>query len=292
MEQNNEMQAMELTKVLQPEVAAMQDKFALACQTAASLQLQNNATAAFQAVCVVKMMRDALTDQVVREVFEPLMNTKIGFRTDKDPNRPRKRKDGTMEKPEPYRTAVVRDCIIDAVINGLMPTGNQFNIISGSMYPTREGYAALLKRIGCKYMINFSQDNTPQNPSSAEIRCNISFEYSGEKNGFTMVATVPKDSFSSYDQLKGKADRRAKKALYEYLTGCDLGDADEDSSVPAEPDRQVRFVNLPPEEDGRQEAAPARTTQRAAMESAGTAAERDWRQKAAAQPSSQQGPSF
>ena len=155
MEQNNQTQALEISKVLEPSVVAMQDKFAVACQTAASLQLQNNATAAFQAVCVVKMMRDALTDQVVKQVFEPLMNTKIGFRTDKDPNRPRKKKDGTFETPKPYSTEVVRDCIIDAVINGLMPTGNQFNIISGTMYPTKEGYAALLKKIGCKYMISY-----------------------------------------------------------------------------------------------------------------------------------------
>ena len=285
MEQNNQTQALEISKVLEPSVVAMQDKFAVACQTAASLQLQNNATAAFQAVCVVKMMRDALTDQVVKQVFEPFMNTKIGFCTDKDPNRPRKKKDGTFETPKPYSTEVVRDCIIDAVINGLMPTGNQFNIISGTMYPTKEGYAALLKKIGCKYMISYSQDNTPQNPSAAEIRCNISFEHDGEKNGFTMVATVPKDSFSSYDQLKGKAERRAKKALYEYLTGCDLGDADEDSSTPEA--QQIpnagRQIAMPAPE------APAESA-REAMNRAAAQTDSDWRQKA--QQQSQGGPNF
>ena len=57
-------------------------------------------------------------------------------------------------------------------------------------------------------------------------------KYNGEKNGFSIIATVKKDDYSSHDQLRGKAERKAKKALYEYITGCDFGDADEQSSVP------------------------------------------------------------
>jgi len=43
------------------------------------------------------------------------------------------------------------------------------------------------------------------------------------------MAVVPKNAYSSYDQLKGKAERRAKKMLYEYVTGLDLGEYDGDS---------------------------------------------------------------
>ena len=53
-----------------------------------------------------------------------------------------------------------------------------------------------------------------------------------KKIGFSIIATVKKDDYSSHDQLRGKAERKAKKALYEYITGCDFGDADEQSSVP------------------------------------------------------------
>ena len=45
------------------------------------------------------------------------------------------------------------------------------------------------------------------------------------------MATVKKDTYSSHDQLRGKAERRAKKVLYEYITGCDLGDGDEESTI-------------------------------------------------------------
>ena len=96
------------------------------------------------------------------------------------------------------------------------------------MYPTKEGYTALLRKLGVKYFIDVSFDKG-QTAGFAEVPCKISYTYNGEKNSFGIVATVKKDDYSSPDQIRGKAERRAKKALYEYITGCDFGDADEQS---------------------------------------------------------------
>lgn len=236
MEKNNELQV----QVLGAEVAAMQTKFEMAVATAHSIELANNACASFQSVCAIKQLRDALTDEVMNAVFMPLMNTTIGFRTDHDPNKKRRKYNPSTRQYEelpaaqPYSIPIVRDCIIDAICIGLMPTGNQFNIISERMYPTKEGYTALLKRIGCKYYIDVAQDTKPADSPFAEIPCKISYMWNGEKSSFSIVATVKKDSTSSADQLRGKAERRAKKALYEYLTGCDFGDADEESAIGTE----------------------------------------------------------
>lgn len=244
MEEKNEMALMQ-SKMLSPAVIAMQSEFALACQTAENMNLQNNACAAFQAVCVVQQLRMALSDEVMNAVFVPLMNTTIGFRTDKDPNKPAKQKDGSYKAPAPYPMAVVRDCLIDAISIGLMPTGNQFNIIAGRMYPTKEGYTALLKKIGCKYIISVGQDQQKPDAPFAEIPCKINYDWNGDKGGYTFIATVKKDSYSSADQLRGKAERRAKKSLYEYLTGCDFGDADEDSSAPMATKQKTDVIEVP-----------------------------------------------
>ena len=201
-------------------------KFELACKDAASLQIVNNFTAAFTAVNVISLLREALSDEVMAKVFMPLMNTKVGFLTDRT-GRPDKR--GNVRPT--YDIPVVRDAIIDAVSIGLLPTGNQFNIIAERMYPTKEGYTALLRKLGVKYFIDVSHDKG-QTAGFAEIPCKVSYEYNGERNSFTVVATVKKDDYSSHDQLRGKAERRAKKALYEYITGCDFGDADEQSATP------------------------------------------------------------
>lgn len=205
-------------------VVAAKETFELACKEAQGLQIVNNFGAAFTAVHVVTLLRHALTDEVMTAVFMPLMNTKIGFLTDRN-GRPNSR----GEVKPLYNTNVVRDAIIDAVAIGLLPTGNQFNIIADRMYPTKEGYTALLRKLGVKYFIEVSYDKS-QTQGFAEIPCKISYQYDGEKNCFSIVATVKKDSYSSPDQLRGKAERRAKKALYEYITGCDFGDADDESS--------------------------------------------------------------
>ena len=212
-----------------PSIAAAQKKFELACKSAEGLQTVNNYAAAFQAATVVSLLRDAMTDEVMELIFMPLMNTKVGFLTDHN-GKPRS---GGRPALPLYPKEVVRDCIIDAVSIGLLPTGNQFNIIADRMYPTKEGYTALLRRLGVKYVIDVSYDKS-QTKGFAEIPCKIAFEHNGEKNSFSIVATVKKDDYSSPDQLRGKAERRAKKALYEYITGCDFGDADEESSIPVD----------------------------------------------------------
>lgn len=234
-------------------IANAQQKFEIACQTAQGLTTLNNFTAAFQAVTVVNLLREALSDEVMNQVFMPLQNTKVGFLTDHDPKK--KNKNGMPAIP--YGVDVVRDAIIDAVTNGLLPSGNQFNIIAGRMYPTKEGYTALLKKIGCKYFIEKGFDKS-QDSRFAEINCKISYEYQGKKNSFNYVAVVKKDDFSSPDQISGKAERRAKKVLYEYLTGCDLGDADENSGKVVEQSAEIISTTTKAEET----AAPATTAEK------------------------------
>lgn len=207
-------------------IVAAQEKFEVALRDASAIDIVNNFGAAFNAARVITLLREALTEEVMTTIFMPLMNTKVGFRTDRDGKRDKR---GNVK--EPYDVATVRDAIIDAAIIGLLPTGNQFNIISGTMYPTKEGYTVLLKKLGAKYVIDVQQD-VSQNPDFAQFPCKITYSHNGERNSLTVNATVKRDSYSSNDQLRGKAERRAKKALYEYLTGSDFGDADETSSRP------------------------------------------------------------
>lgn len=203
-----------------PVITQAQQKWELACKEASGLQLINNFSAAFTAVNMIKLLREALTDEVMKEVFMPLMNTKVGFLTDRT-GKPTSRGDS---KP-PYSIQVVRDAIIDGVSIGLSPTGNQMNIIAERMYPTKEGYTSLLRRLGVKYLLDVGYDKGA-NAGFAEIPVKITYEHENKRNGFSIMATVKKDSYSSHDQLRGKAERRAKRVLYEYITGCDFGDAD------------------------------------------------------------------
>lgn len=196
-----------------------QEKFEEVIKKASDISLFQKAGAAFQAVHIVKNLKEVLTDEIMKEVFMPLMGSRIGFLTDRD----KPGKDG--KKRSPYTIDEVRDCIIDAASYGILPTFNQMNIIAGKMYPTKEGYTALLKKIGAKYMITFGRDLTKPNDNHSEISYKANFEFKGEKGALGATAIVPKTAYSSYDQQKGKAERRAKKALFEYLSGLDLGES-------------------------------------------------------------------
>lgn len=224
-------------------------QFELACTEAEGLSLMQNAGAAFKAVIVVNNLRQALTDEVMKMVFMPLMNTKIGFLTDRT-GKPNKR---GQTKPL-YTINEVRDCIIDAASFGLLPTFNQFNILAGRMYPTKEGYTSLLKKIKCQYILNVGQDSASNDANEAIIPVKINYQYRGEKNSFVATFHIPKYSTDGSDQLKGKAERRAKKQLYEYVTGLDLGEVTEEGTATVIPnDRTPADEKVIEQEDNSEE---------------------------------------
>ena len=209
------------------------ENFSVAMKDAQRLDIVNNVCGAFDAAIIVQKLETILTDEIMDAVFMPLMNKKIGFRTDRDPSRPDKR---TGVAPKPYTRDVVRTCIIDAAANGLLPTGNQFNIISSTMYPTKEGYTALLAKLKASsmqlvYTFEFDPETkaVSADPTYVAIPCRVGYKTSREdmKGWFRYVAMVKSNGeTSTTDQLRGKAERKCKKAFFEFLTGIDLGDAD------------------------------------------------------------------
>lgn len=233
MEQTDKPQSNKLMNIDQA-----RDTFALTLKDAQSLDIVNNVAGAFDAAIIVSKLEAVLTDEIMDAVFMPLMNKKIGFRTDRDPSRPDKR---TGIAPKPYTRDVVRTCIIDGAANGLLPTGNQWNIISGNMYPTKEGYTSLLAKLKASplqlvYTFEFDPDTTVKSadPSYVAIPCRIGYKTSREdlKGWFKYVAMVKSNGeTSTTDQLRGKAERKCKRAFYEFLTGIDLGDADATETV-------------------------------------------------------------
>ena len=96
------------TNTLPATILAAKEKFELACKDASALQIVSNFGAAFTAVNVIALLREAMTDEVMDKVFMPLMNTKIGFLTDRNG---RARSGGRAPLPL-YTRDIVRDCII------------------------------------------------------------------------------------------------------------------------------------------------------------------------------------
>lgn len=179
----------------------------------------------FQKAFVVSSAIQVLKEKLTIEYMQPIMalqGSNLGFRTDKDIDNVSKQK-GTG-----YPIEVVKDCVIDAVFLGLEVTGNQFNIIGGNMYPTREGFGALLdKMTNLKKNFTYTKIVQPAGEKVANVTVQIDWQLGTETVRKQVIDfPIKSNAYTSYDALIGKAERKAKRWLYNTIKGTDISDGD------------------------------------------------------------------
>lgn len=223
-----------------------------------TLSKNNSLVSCLSAASAMYMLDQVLTDDVVHTYFFPLMNTRAGFLTDRNPNKVRR----GQQPATPYTIAEVRACLKDAILKGLLPVGNQFNIISGSVYITREGYTALLSRMGVKHRIIPSQ--LADRDGYAVYSCRIeAMTAQGDRISYTNEVLFKRGQYDSDALLQGKAYARSVKSLWTYVSGLDSGDAVEDDAVERVIEDAPAEV-VPPTQPGQQAATQTRSAQVAA----------------------------
>lgn len=186
---------------------------------------KNNAVAMFSCASAIGQLRKALTDEVMTEIVLPLVDTKAGFLTDRRPT-------AKNPHPQPYSLQVLRNCVIDAILKGLALHGNQINIISGQVYITKEGYAALLKKLGVKYIIDAGAPIV--NGETVTFSVSVNAKYQGEAISYKTSFMSKVTQYASFDLLAGKATARAIKSLYTYVSGIDAGEVADVTSEPTQ----------------------------------------------------------
>ncbi len=187
-------------------------------------ELGNNTAVLFskaysRATAIVEL-RKLLTDEYMAPIMA-LQGTKLGFKTDKDLN-----KDGT--KGPGYPVAVVRDCLIESVFLGLQPTGNEFNIIGGNVYPTKEGCKKLLDNMGVIHKVTPEITKMTQDKTSAVITSVIEWQENGSNKKDTVSFPMKMNAYTSVDALIGKGKRKSYAWLLEQLTGREMVDGEVD----------------------------------------------------------------
>lgn len=198
-----------------PDIAANLDVTVLAV-------MGENALTGFQRAYMIASATEQLREMLTPEYMNPIMKlqgSRLGFLTDKDKNA-----DGT--KGGGYPMEIVRECLIAAVLQGLQPSGNQFNIIAGNMYITKEGYHYLLSKIeGLKYSIPFELPRIKEGSAAVVALIKWSFN-GGVENTEKMDLPIKVNKFMGADAVIGKATRKARHWLYSTITGQDTGDGD------------------------------------------------------------------
>lgn len=173
--------------------------------------------AAFTQAGCIGMLREAFTPEVMG-AFMSLQNTALGFRTDKAQGG--------------YPEDVVKEAVIEASLRGLSPVGNQFNIISGRMYVTKEGFQYLLSKVpGLRYGLNLAVPVMKNGGAivTASMRWQIGdgAQCSAEKD-----IPVRVNAGMGADAILGKATRKASAWLYNELTHAGIADGDAEGDAP------------------------------------------------------------
>ena len=181
------------------------------------------------------LLRNALTSEIMDTIMQ-LQGSPLGFKTDKD-------------SAGGYPEKVVKECVIEAIMRGVHLIGNEFNILAGRCYITKEGCGTLLDKIpGLRYMI------TPGIPkivsSGAEAPVKVEWRLnSGETQVRDLVFPIRVNQGMGADAINGKATRKARAWLISQITGFEIedGEAEEGGfASPMESAKQGRFAKKAP----------------------------------------------
>ncbi len=199
----------------------------------------------------IKTIREALPDGFVRDNFMPLQNSPLGFLTD---------------AKEGYDINTVRDVICEALLRGVMPVNNEFNIIAGRLYIAKNGFERLVREFDGVQDLTYELA-VPHlaGDKGALVACVAKWYHDGVEDelvcadktkdgGIDSRIPVKVNGGMGADGILGKATRKMFARIYAKLIGTsvDLADADGDEVLamggalpaPAAPSQDGKRIKL------------------------------------------------
>ena len=154
----------------------------------------------------ITSLRNMITDERMQPIMA-LQGSRLGFVTDKD------RENG-------YEMKVVRECYIESLLRGLRPIGNEWNIIAGNLYITKNGLGRLVREFPGLLALEIDFGIPSVSESGATISGTANWTRDGEAQTLTtnLAIRVNKKGMGA-DAIVGKATRKLLARIYDRLTG-------------------------------------------------------------------------
>lgn len=173
-------------------------------------------------------LRAMMTPEVMTPIMN-LMDTDLGFRTDRDPKQINPK---TNQPYTPYHVDVVRDVVIEAKLRGFHTIGNEFNIIAGRMYAAKNGFRRKLTD-GKSFpgLTNFRDSyEVPRivGDKGAIVKCKATWVLDGKADSAEFEFAIKVNSFMGADAIIGKAERKLCKRVHDLISGIHTPDGDVD----------------------------------------------------------------
>jgi len=182
----------------------------------------------------IQELTDWLNEEANLGLLKWLAGRSLGFKTDRD----------TGNKGK-YDVDVLVDCAAEALLRGANLTGNEFNIISGKVYLTKEFFERRLREFPGLTDLKLEYDLPTMRRSltgadAAQIACKASWVLNGQED--RIDATIPIRLFGTDtdDLLLGKAARKLMARVFSRLTGTTIPEGGSDDA-PTRPEPEQHF---------------------------------------------------
>ena len=230
----------QLEQVMGTDIATTAKKFATqlatiesAAEEYAGMMAADNGSAMMRTLAkatAISIIEESLTDELLRRSVVPLMGKKFGFRTDRD------------REQKPYPLTTIRSCVCEVLLHGARLDGNEFNIIAGQAYFTREFWTRKVEELGDVSAIDIKVGEVEVKPRKGfsreasdayveviatwvvkrtprEWRKTIERQHGRE---FDNRVVVPMNAQMGRDAIIGKVMARTYKAIYQLSGGAYL----------------------------------------------------------------------
>lgn len=172
----------------------------------------------------------SLVDDDMAAELSALQGLQLGFKTDKV-----------------YDLDTVRRCFVEATVWGVRPIGNEFNILAGNCYITKNGLRHILLHYpGLTHLDILPGVPVMKNGGAVVSMCGR-WKLHGQADELAQEIPVRVNSGQGVDAILGKAERKLYAAIHKRLTGAEheLPNADTDEvDMPDAAAKRVRYSTL------------------------------------------------
>lgn len=174
----------------------------------------------------IRELRKLITAQMMSDIME-LQGTSLGFKTDRD-------------KDNGYPVDVVKEVLIEAVLRGAAPIGNEFNIIAGRCYLTKEFFVRALREMPELENLILSAGVPVLGGGGALVPYEATWTYRGQEFRISRSQRKLADGSSSdnricvrvnagmgADGILGKAEKKIRAQILSLLTNTTFSDEDD-----------------------------------------------------------------
>lgn len=199
----------EIAKVCQPGALAALEPFEASLTMAAAM-------ARLEELITPAMMSDLMK----------LANSKLGFMTDRKPGQ----KDRNGKEVEPYAPVTIKRCFIEATLRGARSIGNEWNIIAGQSYLTREYFERTQKEFPGLTHLKIEPGVAKNSGDGVIIHYKVSWKLNGKADSLERDVPIRRNDGMGIDALYGKGERKIRAVLMRQLTGTTWDDVDDSAS--------------------------------------------------------------